>query len=65
MKVIREIMKLVMFTQLWALPLVTAKLFGTTSYLWLFVVSALGTLAVFTHYEDLENPRQNKNQDEA
>lgn len=54
MNVVREFVKLSMFTVLWALPVIVAKLFDSPWYLWLFVGSFFATLGIFTHYEDLE-----------
>ena len=51
---IREISKLAMFTMLWAFPLWLAKDTGNYSYLWLLMLSVTFTMAMFTHYEDLE-----------
>lgn len=52
--IIREIAKLVMFIILWATPIVLVKMLGSSSYLWFFLMSFLGTVALFGHYEDLE-----------
>ena len=54
MNVVREISKLVMFVILWGIPVGCAVLFGSAWYLVLFIVSAIGTLMLFGHYEDLE-----------
>lgn len=50
----REISKLVMFTIAWAVPILLAKMFGNTHFLWFFFLSAILTSAVFSHFEDLE-----------
>lgn len=51
---IREISKLCMFAILWACPVVLAHLFSNSAFLWLFILSIVGTIGVFSHYEDLE-----------
>ena len=51
---IREISKLVMFTILWAFPLWLSKDTGNYNYLWFLMLSVTFTMAMFTHYEDLE-----------
>lgn len=51
---IREISKLCMFTVIWALPIVLARMFGSGLYLWFFVVSFIVTTGIFDHFEDLE-----------
>lgn len=53
-EVMREISKLVMFTMLWAFPLWLSKDTGNYNYLWLLILSVTFTMAMFTHYEDLE-----------
>lgn len=50
----REISKLVMFTIAWAIPIILAKMFGNTNLLWLIILSAIITIGVFSHFEDLE-----------
>lgn len=50
----REVIKLIMFTIAWAIPILSAKMFENTHFLWLFILSAIITVAVFSHYEDLE-----------
>lgn len=52
--VVRELCKLVMFTMFWAFPIVLARMFDNTGYLWFFALSLVGTSAMFNHYEDLE-----------
>ena len=52
--IVREIVKLLMFTILWALPIILVKLLGSSYYLWFFALSLLGTVGLFSHYEDLE-----------
>lgn len=51
---IREISKLVMFAILWAFPLLLSKDTGNYNYLWFLILSVTFTMAMFTHYEDLE-----------
>lgn len=51
---IREISKLCMFTILWAFPIVLARMFDSSSYLWFFALSIVSTIGMFSHYEDLE-----------
>lgn len=51
---IREISKLAMFTILWAFPLWLSKDTGNYNYLWFLILSVTFTMAMFTHYEDLE-----------
>ena len=53
MEVFRELCKVIMFTQLWAMPLLTARLFDNQWYLLLFIVSLIGTVTLFSHYEDV------------
>lgn len=52
--VIREFAKLIMFLALWTFPMYLARVTGHYEYLFFFIVSLLGTLMLFTHYEDLE-----------
>lgn len=54
MRVVREVSKCVMFTAIWALPLVTSKLFDNPSWGWMWIVSFVVTLFIFGHFEDLE-----------
>ena len=56
MKVVREVVKLIMFTQLWGFPVLLARMFSP-AYLWLLVVSFIGTVIMFSHFEDLEKPQ--------
>lgn len=49
----REISKLLMFTIAWAIPILLAKLFINTNFLWLFLLSIILTAAIFSHFEDL------------
>ena len=51
---IREISKLAMFVMLWAFPLWLSKDTGNYNYLWFLMLSVTFTMAMFTHYEDLE-----------
>lgn len=53
MGIVRELAKVIMFTQLWATPLMTAKVFDNQWYLLLFIVSIIGTAALFSHFEDI------------
>lgn len=53
-EIVREISKLAMFAMLWGFPMWLSKDTGNYSYLWLLIVSATFTMAMFTHYEDLE-----------
>lgn len=57
---IMEISKLYMFTVLWAFPIVLARMFDNSSYLWFFALSVLVTAVMFTHYEDLEKTDKSK-----
>lgn len=52
--VVRELCKLLMFTMLWAFPIVLARMFDSAGYLWFFALSLVCTSAMFSHYEDLE-----------
>ena len=54
MRIVREICKVIMFTQLWATPLVIAKMFDSPHYLWLLALSLIGTILLFSHYEDID-----------
>ena len=49
----REISKLIMFTIVWAIPVLLAKMFGSVHFLWLFALSAIMTGGIFSHYEDV------------
>ena len=60
MRVVRELSKLIMFTVIWAMPLITAKMFGSNYYLWLLVVSFICTIMLFTHFEDIEESEVTK-----
>lgn len=53
-EVVREISKLVMFAILWGFPFWLSKDTGNYDYLWFLMLSVLFTMAMFTHYEDLE-----------
>ena len=52
--IFRELSKLVMFTAIWGLPLYLSRVTGSYGYLWLFILSVLFTIGMFSHYEDLE-----------
>lgn len=52
--IFRELSKLVMFTAIWGLPLYLSRVTGSYCYLWLFILSVLFTIGMFSHYEDLE-----------
>lgn len=52
--IFRELSKLVMFTAIWGLPLYLSRVTGSYSYLWLFILSVIFTIGMFSHYEDLE-----------
>ena len=52
--IFRELSKLVMFTAIWGLPLYLSRVTGAYGYLWLFILSVLFTIGMFSHYEDLE-----------
>ena len=52
--IFRELSKLIMFAAIWGLPLYLLKVTGSYSYLWFFVMSALFTIGMFSHYEELE-----------
>lgn len=52
--IVREISKLAMFAMLWAFPLWLSKDTGNYNYLWFLMLSVTFTMAMFTHYEDLE-----------
>lgn len=52
--IIREISKLSMFAMLWGFPMWLASHTGNYYYLWFFALSAIFTMAMFAHYEDLE-----------
>lgn len=64
MNLIREISKLCMFAILWACPVILAYMFSRPAFLWLFILSIIGTIGVFSHYEDLEKIDLNGNTDE-
>ena len=64
MNVAREIAKLFMFAILWAIPLATKVLVGSTS-VWLYLISVIGTFILFNHYETLERREQKGEEDEA
>ena len=49
--IVREIVKLIMFTIIWLIPVFLARWNSNNYYLWLFVVSALVTAGVFDHFE--------------
>lgn len=53
-EIVREISKLAMFAMLWAFPLWLSKDTGNYNYLWFLMLSVVFTMAMFTHYEDLE-----------
>lgn len=53
-EIVREISKLAMFAMLWAFPLWLSKDTGNYNYLWFLILSVTFTMAMFTHYEDLE-----------
>lgn len=52
--IIREISKLCMFVVAWALPLLLARWNENNLFLWLFVLSLIITVGIFSHYEILE-----------
>lgn len=57
MNVAREIVKLLMFAILWALPLATDYLTGKSSY-WLYIVSIIGSFIMFSHYETVKEKEE-------
>ena len=51
--ILRELNKFGMFVVLWGFPIFLSLELENTNFLWFFVVSLLGTVGVFNHYEDL------------
>lgn len=51
--IIREISKLLMFTIVWAFPVLLFRWSGNGSYLWFFALSVIVTVGVFSHFEDV------------
>lgn len=52
-QVFRELSKIVMFSILWATPPLLSFHFESPYYLVTYVVSMIGTFAVFSHFEKL------------
>lgn len=50
----RELIKLIMFGVSWGFPIYLSRQFGSSKFLWFFVISMLLTIAIFSHYEDLK-----------
>lgn len=71
-RVVREICKLIMFTLLWAIPVLAAYWNHNNYFLFLFAVSIIATVGLFSHYEDLskyenehyDSDEQNQGQNE-
>ena len=54
LNVVREIGKLCMFAILWGFPVLLSRWNENNNFLWLFILSTIITVGVFSHYEDLE-----------
>lgn len=52
--IVRELSKLFMFLALWGFPILLAKTFGSSSYLWFFALSFIASMCMFAHYETIE-----------
>ena len=62
--IFREISKLVMFTAMWGFPLYLSRVTDSYGYLWFFFLSALFTIGMFSHYEELERIDKEDNKNE-
>lgn len=56
----REISKLIMFTILWGFPILLAHLNKSNYFLWFFILSFIGNLQMFWHYESLSEDESRK-----
>lgn len=62
--VIREVSKIVMFVVIWCIPVLIYRWTEKSGFLWLFIVSILVTVGIFSHFEDLEKIDHNNNEHE-
>lgn len=50
---VREVAKVIQMLFLWYVPCHLARIFGNTAFLWLLLLSLIGTFLLFFHYEHL------------
>lgn len=61
-KIARETAKVLMFFIAWAFPIYIAKENDDNFFLFLFILSSMLTVSIFSHYEDLESKDNNDEQ---